>query len=82
MNQAGIAYHHKMRGHEFLERVRRIGKKRRISVRIDVKRGKGSHAILYFAGRKATLKDPRKEISPNLLSDMLRQLGLTRRDLF
>jgi hypothetical protein len=36
---------------------------------------------LYYGGRRTTLKDLRKEISPGLLRDMLVQLGLTRRDL-
>jgi mRNA interferase HicA len=44
-------------------------------------KGKGSHAALYYGLRRTTLKDRRKEIWPGLLRAMLRQLGLTPRDL-
>jgi mRNA interferase HicA len=50
-------------------------------VRFDPSPGKGSHGALYYGGRRTTLKDLRKEISPGLLRDMLVQLGLTGRDL-
>jgi hypothetical protein len=36
---------------------------------------------LYFGDRFTVLKDRRAEISPGLLYAMLRQLGLTERDL-
>ena len=57
-----------------------IGRNRGIAVRIGHKRGKGSHSTLYFGERKTILKDRRKEISPGLLSRMIRQLGLERDD--
>ncbi|MCY4386599.1 MAG: type II toxin-antitoxin system HicA family toxin [Desulfurellaceae bacterium] len=50
-------------------------------VRVEAKRGKGSHITLYYGPRKTTVKDLRKEVAPGLLSAMIRQLGLTRRDL-
>ena len=42
---------------------------------------RGSHGALYYGGRRTTVKDLRKELSPGLLRDMLAQLGLSRRDL-
>jgi predicted RNA binding protein YcfA (HicA-like mRNA interferase family) len=36
---------------------------------------------LFFGDRLTTVKDPKKEIGPGLLHDMLKQLGLTRDDL-
>ena len=62
-------------------RIKRLGRERDIAVRFDPSPGKGSHSALYYGGRRTTLKDLRKEISPGLLRDMLVQLGLTRRDL-
>lgn len=47
-------------------------------VRLDMKRGKGSHATLYYGARKTVVKDRRKELGAGLLSAMIRQLGLTR----
>jgi len=43
--------------------------------------GKGRHGRLYYGDRFTTLKDRTKEIGPGLLSAMLQQLGLRRRDL-
>jgi mRNA interferase HicA len=47
----------------------------------DEERGKGSHGTLYFGDHFTVLKDRRAEISPGLLHAMLRQLGLSERDL-
>ena len=65
-----------VRGREFLDRVRNIGRARGVPVRIDTKRGEGSHVTVYYGDRKTVLKDRRKEIPPGLLSAMARQLGL------
>ena len=70
-----------MNGREFIEKVRRIGRVRGIPVRVDTKRGKGSHVVVYYGSRKTIVKDRRKEIPPGLLSAMLRQLGLRNDDL-
>jgi len=70
-----------MRGDEFERRVRSLGRKRGIPVSFDTGHGKGSHGRLYYGERFTTLKDRRKEIGPGLLSAMLAQLGLTKRDL-
>lgn len=69
-----------MTGREFIERVSEIGRKRGISVRIDAKRGKGSHVTLYYGNQKTVMKDRRKEIGAGLLSSMIRELGLDRED--
>ena len=69
-----------MKGKEFVDRVFEIGAARNVPVYLDPKRGKGSHAILYYGSRKTVVKDRRKEITPSLLSTMIRQLGLDRKD--
>ena len=60
--------------------MRKIGRERRIPVRIDTKRGKGSHITIYYGTRKTVVKDRRKELRPGLLSAMARQMGLTSDD--
>jgi len=70
-----------MNGHEFEARVRKLGRLRGLAVSFDQGRGKGSHGRLYYGDRFTTLKDRRKEIGPGLLSAMLHQLGLTKKDL-
>jgi mRNA interferase HicA len=52
-----------------------------MSVRIDAKRGKGSHIVLYYGTRDTIVKDRRKEIGTGLLSKMIRDLGLERSDV-
>ncbi len=37
--------------------------------------------VLYYGSRRTTLKDRRKELGTGLLREMLRQLGLSPRDL-
>jgi hypothetical protein len=70
-----------MTGHEFERRIRKVGRKRGVSVSFDSSHGKGSHGRLYYGNRFTTLKDRRKEIGPGLLNAMLHQLGLTKTDL-
>ncbi|MHB1528572.1 MAG: hypothetical protein ACYCXT_03920 [Acidiferrobacteraceae bacterium] len=36
-----------MKGHEFIRKVKALGKRQRIAVRLDASRGKGSHQTLY-----------------------------------
>ena len=69
-----------MRGRDFVDRVFDLGGVRDVAVRIDTKRGKGSHITLYYGGRKTIVKDRRKEIGPGLLAAMIRQLGLDPKD--
>lgn len=63
-----------------MDRVFELGAERGVPVRLDTKRGKGSHVTLYFGSRKTIVKDRRKELPPGLLSAMTRQLGLERSD--
>ena len=70
-----------MNGKEFIERVTELGRRRRVPIRVDAKRGKGSHVTLYYGDRKTVVNDRRKDIGPGLLAAMTRQLGLDTGDL-
>jgi mRNA interferase HicA len=75
-----------MNGHEFERKIKKVGRRRGVSVSFDPghgrgSHGRGSHGRLYYGIRFTTLKDRRKEIGPGLLNAMLDQLGLTRKDL-
>ena len=67
-----------MNGGEFIKHIRKIARARGVEVRLDRKRGKGSHGTLYLGNNKTTVK--KGEIGPGLLSDMIRQLGLRSSD--
>jgi predicted RNA binding protein YcfA (HicA-like mRNA interferase family) len=70
-----------MTGNELIRRLRRLGRERGVTVRLDELKGKGSHAALYYGSGRTTVKDRRKEIGVGLLRSMLRQLGLRPEDL-
>ena len=70
-----------MKGREFIKRIEELGRKRGVGVNVDSKRGKGSHITLYYGSHKTIVKNRRKELGPGLLSKMIRDLGLDRRDL-
>jgi mRNA interferase HicA len=70
-----------MNGNELYRRLQKIGRQRGVEVSFEVERGKGSHGTIRFGDRYTVMKDRRKEIRPGLLHAMLRQLGLTERDL-
>lgn len=70
-----------MTGDELLRRLRRLAKARGLECSYDPRHGKGSHGQLFFGDKLTTLKDPKKEIGASLLSDMLKHLGLSKRDL-
>ena len=70
-----------MIGDDFIKAVRRLGKARGVETRLQKRHGKGSHSTLYYGNRKTTVKDRKKEMGKGLLTAMLKQLGLTRKDL-
>ena len=70
-----------MTGAEFVRKVRKLGRKRGVVVRVDKRRGKGSHGRLHYGDRFTTIKDRKKELSASLLADMLAQLELSKEDV-
>lgn len=65
-----------LKGSEFLRRLRRYGDLHGLEVRLDEKRGKGSHATVYVGTRRTVLKDRKKELGKGLLAAMLGDLGV------
>ena len=70
-----------MNGHEFLKRLRRLGKTNGVNIRYDGKPGKGSHGRVYYGAAFTTIKDRKKEIGSGLFNKMLADLRLTKDDL-
>lgn len=70
-----------MTGHEFIRRIRRLGRQRGIKVEFVPERGKGSHGTLDFGARLTIVRNPKDELKTGTLHGMLAQLGLTRTDL-
>jgi len=70
-----------MTGHELLRKLRRLARQRDLSLLYEARPGKGGHSRIYFGRRFTTIPALTHEIGPGLLSKILRDLGLTRRDL-
>ena len=70
-----------MTGNELIKILKKVGKAQKCAVRIDRKRGRGSHFTLYFGSERTIMKDRTKEIGPGLLKKILDNLGLTRKDI-
>ena len=68
-------------GHEFIRRIRRLGRLTGTPVEFVAEHGKGSHGRLYYGERFTTATDRNNELRTGLVAKMLRDLGLTQRDL-
>ena len=70
-----------MRGNELIKKAQTLRKERGIAVRVDKKRGKGSHQTLYFGERKTIIRDPKDELKTGTYHAVLKQLGISEKDL-
>ena len=65
-----------MKGSEFIKKVKKLGKAKNLIVRVDAKRGKGSHVTLYYGDRFTIVRNPKDELKTGTLKAMLKQLGI------
>lgn len=70
-----------MNGTEFIRKIRKLGKAQGVQVELDERRGKGSHATLYFGDRFTIVRNLKDELKTGTLHGMLAQLGLNKADL-
>ena len=70
-----------VKGSEFIRRVLKRARQLDIPARVDKKRGKGSHVTLYYGDHVTVVRDPKRELKSGTLAAMLRQLGLSRKDI-
>ena len=70
-----------MTGNELLRRLRRLARRQRLTFLYEGRPGKGGHGRIYFGDRFTTIPALTHEITPGLLTKVLCDLGLTRRDL-
>ena len=71
-----------MTGNELLRGLRRLARRRRLTFLYEGRPGKGGHGRVYIGDRFTTIPALTHEITPGLLTKILRDLGLTRRDLW
>ena len=70
-----------MRGGEFVRKVYKMGRRRGIRVEWAPERGKGSHGLLYFGERRTTVRNLKDELDKGAFHGMLKQLGLSAKDV-
>ena len=70
-----------MKGSEFLRKVKRIAKLKKLAYRWHPERGSGSHGTVYLGEGLTVVKDLKKELGPGLLADMCKQLDIRKEDL-
>lgn len=71
-----------MKGNELIRKIKQPGKRCGVSVRIDEKRGKGSHVTLYYGERFTIVRNPKDELKTGAYRAMLTQLGINEADLY
>jgi mRNA interferase HicA len=70
-----------MKGSEFLKIIQRLAKARDITCSWHPDKGKGSHGILKYGVCRTTLRNLKDELKTGTYHAMLKQLGLTDKDL-
>lgn len=70
-----------MKGNEFIKKVKELGRRRGLPVRVDEKRGKGSHVTLYYGAAFTIVRNLKDELKTGTYHAMLNQLGINGEDL-
>ena len=71
-----------MRGNEFIRKILKYAKATGIACEWRPERGKGSHGVLTLGDRRTVVRNPKDELKTGTYHGMLKQLGLTERDIF
>ena len=70
-----------MKGSEFLKRIQKLAKKKSVACSWHPDKGKGSHGVLKYGDKRTTLRNLKDELKTGTYCGMLKQLGLTEKDL-
>lgn len=70
-----------MKGSEFLKKLKDLGRKQGVVVRIERRRGKGSHSTLFYGDRFTIIRNLKDELKTGTFNAMLKQLGIKESDL-
>lgn len=70
-----------MKGSEFLRKIKKLGKEKRIEVALIQRRGKGSHSTLLFGQRFTIIRNLKDELKTGTYNAMLKQLGINEDEL-
>jgi mRNA interferase HicA len=64
-----------------VRRIQALGRERGVEVQWTTHRGKGSHGLLYYGSDMTTVRDLKDEVDKRAYYKMLKQLGLSEKDV-
>lgn len=70
-----------MKASEFLKRIQRLAKAKGVACSWHPDKGKGSHGVLKYGDQRTTVRNLKDELKTGTYHGMLKQLGLTAKDL-
>ena len=70
-----------MKGSEFLRKLQALGKKQGVFVRLESRRGKGSHSTLFYGAHFKIIRSLKDKLKTVTFHAMLKQLGIHENDL-
>lgn len=70
-----------MRGNEFIRRIQKYAQAHGLNCEWRADRGKGSHGLLTLGDRRTVVRNPKDELKTGTYHAMLKQLGLSEKDI-
>lgn len=70
-----------MKGSEFIKRIQKLAKERGALCSWHPDMGKGSHGVLKLGEYRTVVRNPKDELKTGTYHAMLKQLGLTDKDI-
>jgi mRNA interferase HicA len=70
-----------MRGNEFIRMAQKYAKAKGLAFEWRADRGKGSHGLLILGDQRTVVRNPKDELKTGTYHAMLKQLGLTDKDV-
>jgi mRNA interferase HicA len=70
-----------VRGSEFIRMIQKHAKANGMAFEWRAERGKGSHGLLILGDRRTVVRNPKDELKTGTYHGMLKQLGLTDKDI-
>lgn len=80
-NRSFSSDNQRMTGNQFLRKLKALGNRRGVVVKLDATRGKGSHQTVYFGAAFTIIRNPKDELRTGTFHAMCTQLGVNPRDL-
>jgi len=75
-----------MKGGEFIKRIQKLAKERGFACSwhpgMGMGMGKGSHSVLKLGDTRTVVRNPKDELKTGTYHAMLKQLGVSEKDLF